>query len=356
MYEDISFEGILQRMLDRIPETMDKREGSIIYDALAPAAAELMMAYLELNSMLNESFADTASLDYLVKMAAEKGITHKKATNAILKAVSTPSTIELEIGSRFSLNTLNYVITEKIADGEYKVQCEAAGVIGNSYLGNLIPITYIQGLQTVEITELLIAGEDDEDVESLRERYFASLESQAFGGNIADYRTKTLEIQGVGGVKVTPAWNGGGTVKLTIISSTFGVPSEELVETVQETIDPVGHSGQGVGLAPIGHIVTVEKVGSVTIDITTDITYKTGWSWAACANNIKNAIDSFFIEMAEEWDSSDQLIVRISQLEAKILNCEGVVDIANTKVNGSSSNLALEEAKIPVRGTINGNV
>jgi len=355
MYEDISFEGILQRMLDRVPETMDKREGSIIYDALAPVAAELMMAYLELNAMLNESFADTASLEYLVKMAAEKGINHKKATFAVLKAVSTPSTLELEIGSRFSLNTLNYVITEKIADGEYMVQCETAGAVGNSYFGSLIPITYIQGLQTIEITELLIAGEDDEDVEALRERYFAALESQSFGGNIADYRTKTLEIQGVGGVKVTPAWNGGGTVKLTIISSTFGVPSDELVETVQETIDPVGHSGQGYGLAPIGHVVTVERVESVTVDITTDITYKTGWSWDACASQIKNAVDAFFLEMSEEWASTDQLIVRISQLEAKILNCEGVVDIANTKVNGSSSNLALAEAKIPVRGAINGN-
>lgn len=355
MYEDITFEGILQRMLDRVPETMDKRAGSVIYDALAPAAAELMMAYLELNSMLNESFADTASLEYLVKMAAEKGINQKQATFAVLKAVSTPSTLDLEVGSRFSLNTLNYVITEKIADGEYKVQCETAGVIGNSYFGSLIPITYIQGLQTIEITELLIAGEDEEDVEALRERYFAALESQSFGGNIADYRNNTLEIQGVGGVKVTPAWNGGGTVKVTIIDSTFGSPSDELVSAVQKALDPVGHSGQGYGLAPIGHVVTVDKVESVSVDITTDITYKTGWSWDACASQIKNAVDAFFLEMAEEWDSTDQLIVRISQLEAKILNCEGVVDIANTKVNGSSSNLYLADAKIPVRGAINGN-
>ena len=41
MYEDITYEVILKRMLDRIPSTMDKREGSIIYDALAPAAIEL---------------------------------------------------------------------------------------------------------------------------------------------------------------------------------------------------------------------------------------------------------------------------------------------------------------------------
>ena len=36
MYENITYESILQRMLDRIPDDMDKREGAVIYDALAP--------------------------------------------------------------------------------------------------------------------------------------------------------------------------------------------------------------------------------------------------------------------------------------------------------------------------------
>lgn len=40
MYENVTYEDILQRMLDRVPDSMDKREGSIIYDALAPAAVE----------------------------------------------------------------------------------------------------------------------------------------------------------------------------------------------------------------------------------------------------------------------------------------------------------------------------
>lgn len=355
MYEDVSYEGILQRMLDRVPETMDKRVGSVIYDALAPAAAELMMMYIELNYMLNESFADTASLPYLVRMAAERGITQKPATYAVLKAVSTPTTVDIPIGSRFSLNTLNYIITEKIADGEYKVQCETLGAVGNSYFGSLIPINYIDGLQTIEITEILIPAEDEEDVEALRERYFESIESQAYGGNIADYKDKTIGIQGVGGVKVTPAWNGGGTVKVTIIDSTFGSPSDDLVAAVQTALDPVGHSGQGYGLAPIGHIVTVTGAESMTVDIATEITYKTGWSWDACASHIKNAVDAFFLAMSKEWDETDQLIVRISQLEAAIVGCEGVLDISGTTLNGAAANLFLENDKIPVRGAINGN-
>ena len=62
MYENITYEDILQRMLDRIPDSMDKREGSIIFDALAPAAVELQLMYIEFDVILKETFADRAGL------------------------------------------------------------------------------------------------------------------------------------------------------------------------------------------------------------------------------------------------------------------------------------------------------
>lgn len=357
MFENITYEDILQRMLDKVPETMDKREGSIIYDALAPAAIELQNLYLQLDVVLNESFADTASLEYLVRKIEERGLKQKEATSAILKAISTPTTVEIEIGSRLSLNTLNYIITEKIADGEYKVQCETPGVEANAYFGSMIPIDHIAGLETIEVTELLIPGEDEEDVESLRERYYQSMQSQSYGGNIADYREKVIELPGIGGVKVTPVWNGGGTVKLTIIDSTFGVPSDEQIKSIQEMIDPVGHQGSGYGIAPIGHTVTVEGAEGVVVDITTNITYVTGWSWETCGSQISKIVDDFLTDLSKGWDLDNEttLIIRISQLESDILKCDGVFDIADTKLNGSAANLYLDKYQIPIRGLINGN-
>ena len=118
MYENVTYEDILQRMLDRIPNTMDKREGSIIYDALAPAALELQLMYIELDVIMNESFADTASREYLIRRANERGITPEPATNAILKGVFTPATVDV-LGKRFSCGKLNYIAIEKITDGEY---------------------------------------------------------------------------------------------------------------------------------------------------------------------------------------------------------------------------------------------
>lgn len=355
MYENITFETIMERMLERVPFTMDKREGSVIWDALAPAAVELQNAYIAIDTVLNETFADTANLYYLTKRAAERGITPKIASQAILKGEFTPTTLEIPIGSRFSCEDLNYVATEKISDGTYKMTCETAGKEGNIHFGLLIPIEYINGLQTAELTELLIPAEDDENVESLRERYFETLTSQAYGGNIADYKKKTLSISGVGGVKVTPVWNGGGTVKLTIIDSSLEVPSEKLVELVQNEIDPVGHSGEGFGLAPIGHVVTVVGVHKKTVNVVTKITYRTGWDWNSAKSYILNIIDQYFKELSQEWDEQDNIIVRISQLESKILGCEAVLDVQDTTLNGSSSNLSLAVDEIPVRGTVNGD-
>lgn len=353
---DESYETIHQRMLDRIPSTQNKREGAVIFDATAPAAYEIQNAFFLMEGALRECYPDTASLPYLEKHAEARGIYHKKATIATLKAVATPSTIDIPIGSRFSLDSLNYIVSEKIKDGEYEVVCETVGDVGNTHFGNMIPIDYIEGLETFELTELITPGTPEEDVESLRARYFQNVSSQSFGGNVADYREKVMSITGVGGVKITPVWNGGGTVKITIVDSTYKSPSEEFVASVQEEIDPLDKQGQGYGTAPIGHIVTVEGAESVPINIEANITYNEGWNWDSASSYIAKAVESYITASAKNWDGKNdaKLIIRISYIEAAILNCEGVLDVKVTKLNGSADNLILETHQIPTRGTING--
>ena len=354
MYEDITYELILQRMIDRVlaqNPNIDTREGSIIYNALAPAAVELQNMYIQLDTILNESFADTQTRDYLIKRCAERGIYPEPATKAILKG---EFNIDVPIGSRFSLDMLNYIVIEKISDGIFKLECETPGSEGNQQFGTLIPIDYIEGLTSAELTELLIPSEDEEDTESLRERYFNSLESQSFGGNIADYKEKTKQLPGVGGVKVYPVWNGGGTVKLVIIDSTYNVPSSTLIDAVQTAVDPIQNQGKGVGFAPIGHVVTVEGVSATTININTNITYQEGWTWADIEPYVHKAIDDYFFELASSWENENNLIVRISQIETRILNIAGVVDIENTTINGQAQNFVLGADNIPVRGEVIG--
>ena len=351
MYENVTYEGILKRMLDRIPDTMDKREGSIIYDALAPAALELQLMYVELDQLVDDCFADTASRGYLIRRAAERGIYPKAASYSVLRAVCVPGTVEIPIGSRFTLNDLSYTVIERLSEDEYKVRCEETGSVGNKYFGEMAAVDYIKGLESFSIVELIIPGEDEEDTEVFRRRYLSSFDSQAYGGNVEDYIRKTSLIAGVGAVKVTPVWNGGGTVLLTIIDSSYNAAGEALIEQVQQQIDPRG-DGSGSGIAPIGHIVTVNTASEVKIDVDLELVLDEGYTLDSVRERVSGAVDDHLRELRGEWQSHDNIAVRIAQIESRIMNIEGVVDIRSTTLNGEDSNLILTKYQIPVMGVI----
>ena len=338
MFEEYTFEVILNAMLARVPDTIDKRQGSIVYNALAPAAVELQNMYINLDVILNETFADTASREYLIKRAEERGITPYPATHCIVKGEMTPSNLEINIGERFSLDNFNYIVTEKISDGNYKLQCEEAGAEPSYVLGQLIPINYIQGLEYAEITEILIPGEDEESTEDFRKRYFLSVQTEAFGGNVIDYKYKTKSIDGVGGVKVYPVWNGGGTVKLVIQNSLFQQPSLTLINQVQTIIDPTQNQGVGLGVAPIGHVVTVAGVEVEDIDIVSEITLQDGYVWEDVKDLAEQTINQYFLELNSDWENQNNIIVRISQIETHLLNVSGIIDVADTEINNVAEN------------------
>ena len=397
VYDDQTYDVILARMLDRVSSKFDKREGSIIWDTHSPTAIELQILYLELDSIYQEMFGDTASREYLILRCAERGITPYEATYATLLGYFTPTDIDVS-GQRFNIDDLNYVVTESAEDiygeGYWYLQCETAGEVGNQYLGTMTPINYIAGLETAELVSVEIPGEDEEDTEDLRERYFASFESQSFGGNVAAYIEAVNALDGVGGCKVERIWNSdispsdmipsdevtewyegvidsldeevaewltavytaasekklttGGTVLITIINSDYDAASSTLVATVQEELDPEDNAGEGYGLAPIGHVVTVQSVEEVEVAVTATLTFSTSASWSSLQSTIEEAVEEYLLELRESWADEDYLIVRLSQIETRILAVDGVLDIEDTAINGSAANLTLGEYEIPV--------
>jgi uncharacterized phage protein gp47/JayE len=344
-----TYEAILKRMLDRVPGDLDKREGSVIYNALAPSAAELAQAYIKVFDIENRTYADTAYDEDLRRRTAERGVILNQATKALRKGIFN---IDIPINSRFNGGDLNYIARERISYGVYKMECETAGSVGNYYYGTLLPIEYIDGLKSAEISDVIIPGEDVEDNESLRKRYFSTFDSESFGGNIQDYKEKTNSLAGVGGTKVYPAWNGGGTVKLVIIDSNYKKPSVEVVYSVQTATDPVENQGKGLGIAPIGHTVTVEGVMEKVVDIQSNITLQSGYVWDDVEAAVKEVILNYFTDLNKTWEESTNLVVRISQIETRILNVNGVLDIQNTLLNGNAANLVLRDIEIAALGEV----
>lgn len=401
MYEAQTYESILARMLQKalsINSNLDTREGSLVWYGDAPAAVELQNLYITLDTVLNETFADTATRPYLILRAAERGLSPQPASPAILQMAITPTTLFLPLNTRFSIGELNYYVSADRGSGNYELTCETAGEAGNNYTGTVIPIEYVDGLETCKITSVLVPGEDEEDTELFRQRYLNSLNAQAFGGNQIDYIEKVNAIPGVGGVKVYRAWNGnlkpanmippkeaeawieglsgvpepvklwldtvyaaaknnmftvGGTVKLVVINSTFTVPSPTLVEQVQTAVDPLQNAGEGVGIAPIGHVVRVEGVQEETVDLGFALYYQRGWSWEDVSGYVTEAINGYFLELAQSWaDQDEALVVRISQIESRLLGITGILDIANTTINEKAANHTLALDHIPVLGSL----
>ena len=387
-------------MLGRVSDKLDKRPSSLIYDTHSSTAVELQTLYIELEYLIKNSYGDTAAREYLILLAKDRGLSPYPATNAILQGEFTPTKLDVT-GKRFNIGDINYTVLERISAGKYQVQCDSKGVIGNQYMGDMIPMEYIDGLQTAQLTKILVPGEDEEDTEEFRKRYFETFSEQAFGGNRADYLEKVRSVDGVGNCKVTRVWNGdirpaelipsaavqswyegviqtgglngevknwltkvytaarekkltvGGTVLVTVINSlNFGKAEDVLLQKIQTKLDPEQNAGEGYGLAPIGHVVRVKSAETVNVTITTTLTFEEGYGWNNLKTAIQEAAEAYLLELRKEWADSTNIVVRISQLETRILGVKGVIDITDTKVNGTANNFNLTEYQIPVLGGV----
>jgi len=362
MYEDQTEEVVLARMMKSVSDSLDKREGSIIYDSCMPTAIEVMLLYAMGDFFLTNTFGDTSKREYLIERAKERGLYPDSATYAKVKGNFTPANVEVPIGKRFSYDDVNYAVTEKISNGVYFLVCETAGTAGNKPAGTIVPIEYVTGLQTANLSEVTVPGEDEEETEVFRKRYLDSFNSQAYGGNIADYREKVNKIQGVGGVKVYPVWQGGGTVRLAFMTSEYKVPTAEFISAVQTLVDPIINQGKGLGIAPIGHTVTVQGVADSQINIGLHLTFSGTGTYEDYKTDIETIIDAYFAELNKNWQSTQVaevdnysntgVVVRISQIESRILDIDGIEDIQGTTLNGGEENLTLGVDELAVRGTV----
>jgi uncharacterized phage protein gp47/JayE len=145
----------------------------------------------------------------------------------------------------------------------------------------------------------------------------------------------------------------GGTVLITVVNSLdFGEASTVLLNKIQEELDPVENAGEGYGLAPIGHVVSVKSAEPVQSYITTTVTFDEGYNWSNTKTEIEEAVGAYLLELRKAWADNTSTIVRVSQIETRILSVKGVLDVANTKINGSTSNLTLTKYQIPVLGGV----
>lgn len=343
MYENQTFENIMNRMLSEVVNTVDKREGSIIYDTLSPASIKFSEFYADLDINLNLCFADTASGMYLDLLANTLGITPRKAaTKSIRKGVFTDvlnNPFDVPIGSRYSIENLNFTAISKISLGVFEMECETPGEIGNTLAGTLVPIEYIPSLGKAELTDIITPGTEEESDDSLRARYLERARKPITSGNVYHYEMWAKEVPGIGGAKCYPTWNGPGTVKVVVVDTDKRAPTPGKVEEVQEYIESV---------MPVNVDLTVAGATELPINVTATLTLQSGTTTSAVANAVQASLVTYLenIALAES-------VVRISRIANLILDVDGVIDYADLKLNGSPGNIVIPDDSVAIAGTVN---
>jgi len=351
--EEMTAASILSRLLSRVPDTVDKREGSIIYDALAPAAWELSAAYRFLLQAYAESYIETAVGTALDLRVGEMGLTRLSATKAVRKGVFTDTTgaaMTISIGARFTSldGTLsqNYAVIEEIATGEYKLEAETAGTDANDYIGPLSPITHIEGLGSATLSDVLILGENEETDEELRSRYYDYIRNEVQEGNTSQYAAWASTFPGIGQAKVFPLWDGANTVKVSILDSDNRAASSTLIDDFQAYLDP-DSEGLGNGEAPIGAVVTVSTATEIPINVAVNIALTAGYLMADVEDNIEAALIAHFKDVAYQRSS-----VYLYEVGAVIYNTEGVAAATGLELNSGTADIALGDEEIGALGTL----
>ncbi|MDR2360044.1 MAG: baseplate J/gp47 family protein [Oscillospiraceae bacterium] len=377
-FSDRTFYKILEEQKQRVPNKYDKREGTSLIDtALRPESWEFENAYMLLRRIQDNGFMATAEDNAAIEYkAAERGQSRKAATYAVGEAV-----FDIEVGLDKRFSTINgadsviFATTKFIArdeDGLYRYEavCETAGISGNGYIGALLPISGEFGgnLNIARLEAITIPGEEQEDNDTLKQKYWESFSQKPYGGNIASYRTACLDIDGVGGVQVYPHWRGGGTVLCSIIDGSYSVPSATLLEIVQTAICPpeAGNdnpSANGYGIAPIGAAVTIGAPSPYTVNVSMTLTVKGGYSAETVKSGVRKSLEAYLLELRRNWGKAltrnvveYPLSVEVAWAQYHTLSTEGVANVSGITLNGSAADISLTETSVlqqlPVLGAV----
>ncbi|MCI1958196.1 MAG: baseplate J/gp47 family protein [Clostridia bacterium] len=343
MFEDITVESIKEDILGNIND-FDTREGSFADILIGPAALEFWKLMQSMNSVIPIAFVDETSGEYIDKRAAEFGLTRKSGTYAKAEVTFSGSdgaliksgTVILDTDSREFI--LQSDVTINGTTGTGNVQAAEIGSKYNSEAGSICKMyKAISGVTSVTNESAAEGGTDDETDSSFVQRLYEYWQKPATSGNVYHYKQWALSVEGVGGAKIFPLWNGNGTVKVIICDSNKELASESIINACAAYIEEN---------RPIGADVTVVSAVEKNIEIAMTLLLNGSKTLETITSEVKNSIESYIKSIAFSADTL--LYNRIAYI---ILDNTGVTDYKSLTVNGQTSNIAIADNEIAILGT-----
>lgn len=336
---------------------VDTRQGSIYWDACMGSIIRISM-FLEQLKMVKEIISIfTCTGDILDEKMMERGLKRNPenptpATYYVTFVGNAP-----EMDSKMSVDDYFFTLSSD-SEGRYILISDDMGTDMNNLISGakVIPELDVDGLISATLGELAIPAIDAESDDSARERLINRISGPDENGNKSQVRTWCESVEGVGAARIIPLWKGAYTVKGIIISATGGVPSQTIIDNVQNYIDP-GCAGMGEGVANIGQFFTAEAVEAVKIDISVSVLKKNDATYSGIQEGFKELLQKYFTEMALE-EYAQGMAIRYAHVGSILENMEEVVDYDELKLNGSPANITFSISQIPVLGevTVDGNI
>lgn len=350
MFEAQTYENVLADVLSRAPEGIDLRQGSIFFDAVSGICFKIAKYYADLEQVFMMVFLPTSVGDYLTTLAEQYAVYRHPATPARYKAEFTGAIPEP--GTRFFINGQYFTLVEDSENGLY-LEAEEAGTGANDILPGtaVVPVDNVTGLTAASIIEELEPGTEEEDDESLRLRVQEKLAGPAENGNVQHYKTWCESINGVGRARIIPLWAGENTVKAVLIDTEGKPASEEVVARVQEYVDP-GGTGLGYGQANIGAHFTATAATPVKVDVSFGVILSRGGSVAEVKAAAITALTEHFKDANLHTPETEAITLRVSAVGNLIYGLSGVLDYADLKFNGQTSNIELGDEEVLSLGEV----
>lgn len=276
MFATITQGDLVDKMLTAVDDSFDKRQGSVIYDAIscvAVAGYDFLHDYFP--TVYNAARLTTATGDDLDDWAAAFGIEREQATYTYwnIKISNEYGAVgDMTIGERMTAHDDDSVWFYAGAS------VAVAGTIGDtSAFGILEPDSEYEDITRVEFTTISSAGRDEESDASLRRRVLRAIQG-AKGGCMNDYVNLVLHqfpldvpaYPPFTGVFIFPVQRRAGYVKIWPYWSnkqdSADIPFDNACKVLKQYLDPLNSEGYGNGKVPIGHRVLVREFKSQPFD------------------------------------------------------------------------------------------
>ena len=356
MFEEITIENIKQRILGRLENQLQTREGSYTNDVVSAAAAEICECYHAMDALVPAFYIDESSGAYIDRQAATVGVTRKPGTMASCTITFTGDKgAVVPAGAQFYTATglafdLQQEVTITGSTGHGTLKAVDVGDEYNIGSGEITStLRNYPGIKSYT-NESADGGSDPETDKALLDRYLIRMRRAATSGNPYHYQLWASDVPGVGGAKILSKWDGPGTVKVVLADPNMEPPGSGVVEAATAYIE---------AKRPIGPAVTVVAAGAENITVAAAISVDATTSKPEVQQALHDAVAGYLKELATDAYMAN-VDVQYKSLESStytvlynrivflLLSIKGVVDYTSLTVNGLTKNVTIAADKLQV--------